>query len=143
MLVDANILLYSVDEDSQFHSRARDWLVAALNGPKRVGIPWTSLWAFVRIVTNPRALALPLTPVEAWRYVEDWLDAPASWTPQPGRGHRSILQTLLARHDIRAGLVPDAVLAAICVEHGLTMISADSDFARFPEIVWVNPVAAS
>ena len=52
MLVDANILLYSVDEDSPFHEPARTWLTQALNGPHRVGIPWLSLWAFVRIVNN-------------------------------------------------------------------------------------------
>jgi toxin-antitoxin system PIN domain toxin len=142
VLVDANVLLYSVDEDSSFHAPARDWLVAVLNGPQRVGIPWMSLWAFLRIVTNPRALARPLTPDAAWAYVQAWLDAPAAWIPTPGRGHREILRSLLVQHDLRAGLVTDAVLAAICIEHGLTMISADSDFARFPQVPWVNPVAA-
>ncbi len=139
MLVDANILLYSIDEDSPFHEGARDWLTEALNGPKRVGLPWQSLWAFVRIATNPRALAEPLTPTEAWSYVEDWLDAPAAWVPTPGRGHRQILGPLLVEKDLRAGLVSDAVLAAICIEHGLAIVSADSDFVRFPEIARINP----
>jgi uncharacterized protein len=143
VLIDANVLLYSVDEDSPFHVPARDWMAAALNGPQRVGIPWMSLWAFVRIVTNPRALAQPLAPGAAWEYVQAWLDAPASWMPAPGLGHREILGSLLVQHDLRAGLVTDAVLAAICIEHGLTMISADSDFARFPQITWVNPVSLS
>ena len=40
-----------------------------------------------------------------------------------------------------AGLVPDAMLAALCIEHGLTMVSADSDFARFTDVTWFNPVA--
>lgn len=141
MLVDANILLYSVDEESPFHAPARDWMVAALNGAQRVGIPWSSLWAFVRIVTNPRALRQPLSPGEAWEHARAWLDAPATWIPAPGRGHREILGSLLVQQDLRAGLVSDAVLAAICIEHGLTMVSADSDFARFPQIAWLNPVA--
>jgi toxin-antitoxin system PIN domain toxin len=106
-----------------------------------VGVPWQSISAFVRIVTNPRALAAPLQPAEAWEHVEDWLDAPATWVPAPGRGHRDILRSLLVDKDLRAGLVSDAVLAAICIEHGLTMVSADSDFARFPEIAWTNPTA--
>jgi len=143
MLVDANVLLYSVDEASPFHARARDWMLTALNGDKRVGIPWQSLWAFVRIATNPRALLEPLTPSEAWEYVENWLEAPASWVPAPGRGHRGILGRLLADKDIRAGLVTDAVLAAICIEHGLAIVSADSDFARFPEIAWINPTIST
>lgn len=88
MLVDANILLYAVDEDSQFHPAAKQWLEAALNGPRRVGIPWMSLVVFVRITTHPRALRAPLTAREAWRFVDGWLDAPVTWVPEPGRGHR-------------------------------------------------------
>jgi toxin-antitoxin system PIN domain toxin len=141
MLVDANILLYSVDESSQFHDAAGDWLVEALNGHRRVGLPWMSLAAFLRIATNPRASSNPLSPGEAWEIVDGWLDAPASWMPEPGRGHREILRRLMIDKDIRAGLITDAVLAAICIEHGLDIVSADSDFSRFGEINWINPVA--
>lgn len=142
MLLDANILLYSVDEGSRHHPRAREWLEGALNGPRRVGIPWMSLTAFVRIATNPRATATPLQPDDAWSVVETWLDADPVWTPAPGRGHRSILGRLVTDMDLRGNLVSDAVLAALCIEHGLEMVSADSDFARFTEIVWTNPVAS-
>src|SRR5580765_7650122 len=141
MLVDANILLYAVDHDSPFHERARVWMEEALNGPRRVGLPWQSLWAFLRIATNPRALRAPVSPSAAWDYVDAWLGAPAAWTPAPGRGHPAILRGLIVDLDLRAGLVADAVLAALCLEHGLAMISADSDFARFPQLSWENPVA--
>jgi toxin-antitoxin system PIN domain toxin len=142
VLVDANILLYSVDGASPFHDRAKGWLVEALNGDRRVGIPWMSLSAFLRIATNPRATLRPLSSAEAWEHVDGWLDAPAAWVPGPGRGHREILRDLVVRLDLRAGLIGDAVLAAICIEHGLAIVSADSDFARFPEVTWINPVAA-
>ena len=142
MLVDANILLYSVDDANPFHDRARDWLVEALNGPHRVGIPWQSLSAFLRISTNARATAQPLTPAEAWSFVDDWIDAPATWIPVPGRGHRELLRRLMVELDLRAGLSSDAVLAALCLEHGLDIVSADSDFARFTELNWINPVGA-
>jgi toxin-antitoxin system PIN domain toxin len=141
VLVDANILLYAVDEDSRFHPPARAWLEETLNGPRRVGIPWMSLTAFVRIATHPRALRVPLPPSTAWAYVDDWLEAPSVWVPHPGRGHREILARLIVDHELRANLVTDGVLAALCVEHGLRIVSADSDFARFEEISWVNPVA--
>ena len=140
MLVDANILLYAVDEESPFHAPALTWLQDALNGTRRVGIPWASLIAFARIATNPRALRTPLTVAEAWAFIEDWLDAPTVWIPAPGRGHRTILGRLLRDLDLRANLVSDAALAALCIEHGLQIISADSDFARFNEINWINPV---
>lgn len=142
MLVDANILLYAIDEESQFHAMARDWLEAALNGTRRVGIPWITISAFARIATHPRALHSPLTPIEAWGFVDEWLDAPATWVPGPGRGHREVFGRLLRDLDLRANLVTDAALAALCIEHGLQMVSADSDFARFTEIAWFNPVQA-
>jgi len=140
MLLDANILLYAVDEESPFHDVARGWLESALNGPRRVGVPWVTVTAFLRIATNPRALRAPLTASEAWEIVDAWLDAPAVWAPAPGRGHREILGRLVRDLDLRANLIPDAVLAALCIEHGLEMISADSDFARFTEIAWRNPL---
>lgn len=141
MLVDANVLLYAVDEDSPFHSASRDWLEGALNGPRRVALPWQSLTGFLRIVTNPRAMANPMAPGDAWTTVESWLDARHSWVPQPGPGHREILGRLVRDLHLSANLIPDAVLAALCVEHGLSIVSADSDFARFTELEWVNPVA--
>jgi uncharacterized protein len=141
VLVDANVLLYAADADSPHHEPARDWVVSALRGERRVGIPWVSISAFLRIATNPRATRDPLSPTEAWGFVDAWLDAAVVWVPQGGPGHRAILGDLLGRHDLRGNLVADAVLAALCIEHGLTIVSADSDFARFPEIAWHNPVA--
>lgn len=142
MLVDANILLYAVDEDSPSHEPARQWLESALNGPRRVGLPSQSLTGFMRIATNPRAVPNPLTPDGACDIVEAWLDARNSWVPQPGPGHREILGRLVRDLRLSANLVPDAALAALCIEHGLAVVSADSDFARFTEVSWINPVAA-
>jgi toxin-antitoxin system PIN domain toxin len=141
MLVDANILLYSVDESSRFHDDSSEWLTSALNGTRRVGLPWMSLTAFLRIATNPRASEQPLSPSEAWSIIDGWLSAPTAWIPQPGVRHHEILRELTIDRDLRAGLVSDAVLAALCIEHGLDIVSADSDFARFRELNWLNPVA--
>jgi toxin-antitoxin system PIN domain toxin len=142
MLVDANLLLYAVDSRSAFHDAARSWLEEVLNGPRRVAIPWQSLVAFLRISTNPRALDAPLQPADAWAFVEDWLAVPAVWVPQPAEGHAAILGRLIAEGDLRANLIPDAVLAALCIEHGLTMCTNDSDFARFDGLRVVNPLRA-
>jgi predicted nucleic acid-binding protein len=113
----------------------------ALNGVRRVAIPWASFHAFTRIATHPRAMDSPLTATQAWTIVEDRLDAPVVWVPAPGRGHRSILGRLLRDLDLPANLVSDAALAALCIEHGLEIVSADSDFARFTEVSWFNPLA--
>jgi toxin-antitoxin system PIN domain toxin len=140
MLVDANILLYAVDAASPYHASAREWLTAALNGHARVGLPWLVLAAFVRIVTNPRALLNPLAPAAAWSYVEDWLASDLVWTPNPTDRHGTTLGNLVKGYHLRGNLVTDAQLAALAIEHGLTLVSSDTDFARFTEIRWINPL---
>ncbi|MFT3872258.1 MAG: PIN domain-containing protein [Nocardioides sp.] len=139
MIVDANVLLYAVDDQSPFHESARTWMDSALNGVERVGLPWASLMAFQRIITHPRATATPLTAKDAWGYVTDWLDAERAWIPSPGARHREILGRLLVSDDLRGNLVTDAHLAALALEHGTGICSFDSDFARFPDLRWLNP----
>ncbi|MBA3277168.1 MAG: PIN domain-containing protein [Geodermatophilaceae bacterium] len=140
MLLDANILLYAVDTRSPFHARAADWLSEQLNGARRVGLPWQSLVAFLRISTHPRASEKPLEAASAARIVEDWLKADVVWIPMPGPHHASVLTGLIGTYQLRGNLISDAHLAALAIEHGLTMCSADTDFARFPEVTWINPV---
>jgi toxin-antitoxin system PIN domain toxin len=141
MLIDANLLLYAVHRQSPFHVRAREWLTDELNGARRVGLPWQSLASFLRIATHPRAFDRPLPPADAWARVTDWLSADVAWIPQPGEQHAAILGELVVRHDVRGNLVPDAQLAALALEHGLTVCSADTDFARFTDVSWENPLA--
>lgn len=140
MLVDANILLFAVDETSRFHSAAVRWLTEQLNGPRRVGLPWQSLGAFLRISTHPRASERPLSPDDAWSHVEDWLAAEAAWVPAPTEHHAEVLGSLIRSYDLRGNQISDAQLAALAIEHGLTVCSADTDFARFREISWENPL---
>jgi toxin-antitoxin system PIN domain toxin len=142
MLVDANLLLYAVNEDSNQHDAARDWLSQQLNGARRVGLPWQSLAAFLRIATHPRAFASPLSAREAWERIEEWLAAGPAWIPLPGPRHAEIIRDLIARHDVRGNLIMDTMLAALAIEHGLTLHSTDGDFARFGGLRWVNPLAA-
>lgn len=141
MLVDANLLLFAVDRRSRWHEQARSWMDEVLNGTKRVGLPWQSLAAFLRIVTHPRVTEVPLQPDEAWDHVEAWLGAPAAWIPQPTAAHADVLGSLVRSYQLRSNMVSDAQLAAIAIEHGLTVCSADTDFARFTEIRWENPLA--
>lgn len=142
MLVDANLLLFGANADAPEHDLAAAWLEQQLNGSTRVGLPWESLTAFVRLATNPRVVGRPLSGDEAWRFVEDWLAAPVAWVPQPTDRHAEILGGLIRKHRLSAKLVPDAHLAALAIAHGLTIASADSDFARFTDVRWLNPLSA-
>ena len=143
ILVDANLLLFAADSTSPFHPKAARWLEDALNAESAVGIPWQSIGAFLRIATHPRASATPLSAKDAWAQVDSWLACDVVWIPQPTARHPEVLAGLLSRYRVTGNLVPDAMLAAVALEHGLTVCSADTDFALFSEVRWENPVAPS
>lgn len=143
MLVDANILLYAVDDASTHHQRASAWLAEQLNGDHRVGLPWESLTAFVRVATHPRAAAQPLRPEDAWRFVEEWLAVPTVWVPTATDQHAAVFGGLVTKYHLAGNLIPDGHLTALAMEHGLIVCSADTDFAQFTEVRWLNPLAAS
>lgn len=143
MIVDANVLLYARNTADERHGQAREWLESSLNGKTRVGLPWWSLTAFVRIGTNPRAFPDPLTPAEAAQQVEEWLDAPRAWLAEPTAHFRRVFTDIVRTHAVRGPLVTDAQLAALAVDHGVPLVSTDADFARFHGITWIDPLAGA
>lgn len=141
ILVDANLLVYARVTSFTQHAPAREWLDAQLSGTTRVGLPWPSLLAFLRLVTNPRVFARPDSVTGAWAQVRAWLRADVAWIPRPTDRHGDVLESLLVSSDVRGNLIPDAHLAALAIEHGLTLCSSDGDFARFAGLQWTNPLA--
>ena len=139
ILVDANILLYAHVASFSQHTVALKWLDEKLNGSERVGLPWDTLLAFLRVVTNPRIFERPEPIADAWRQVRAWLACDTVWIPQPTERHAGLLKELLALPGVHGNLVPDAHLAALALEHGLTLCSTDGNFARFPTLRWLNP----
>jgi uncharacterized protein len=142
ILVDANILIYAHVDSFAQHDAARFWLDRQLNGVPRVGLPWPSLVAFLRLVTNPRVFEHPEPIADAWTQVLAWLACETAWVPQPTERHTELLGVFLALPGVHGNLVPDAHLAALALEHGLTLCSTDGDFARFPGLAWRNPLTA-
>jgi len=140
ILVDANLLVYAKMAGAREHEAARAWLDARLGGTIRVGLPWPSLLAFLRLVTNRRIFERPMALAAAWDQVEAWLAEPPAWIPQPTEAHREILGRLVADAGGRGMLVPDLHFAALALEHGLTVCSTDGDFARFRGVRWENPL---
>lgn len=141
MILDANLLLYARNASDARHPAARAFVEDALNGPRRVGLPWQSLAAFLRIATHPRVFPTPLSASAASDQVEQWLAAPAAWVPVPGERHAEVLLPLVRRLRLGGPLVSDAHLAALALEHGTGIWSTDADFARFPGLRWEDPLA--
>lgn len=141
MLVDANLLLYAVDAAAPEHDLAATWLTGVLRGSRRVGLPWSTIDAFLRIATHPRIYEQPLTSEAATRFVARWLDAGPVWIPPTTRATFAQYEALTGEVAVTGNLVPDALLAALALEHGLTVLSADTDFVRFPGVRWENPLS--
>jgi uncharacterized protein len=141
ILVDANLLLYAYDPRADEHEAAKRWLEAVLSGSSFVRFAWLSLWAFLRISTNPRVFERPLTMVEAEATVGTWLEQRVAGILEPGERHWDILRALARVGQTSGPLVMDAALAAIAIEHGATLCTTDRDFARFDELKWENPIA--
>lgn len=142
MLLDANILLYATDESSHQFERARAVLTDVMNGSERVALPWQTIGAFVRVATNPRVYEHPMTGVEAWGWVEGWLARRVTWIPPATATTALEYRRLVEEVEITSNLVPDAMLAALAIEQGVELWSADSDFDRFPRLRWRNPLRA-
>lgn len=141
ILVDANLLVYAHVASMPQHRAARAWLDGRLNSGEIVGLPWASLLAFARLVTNPRIFERALPMAQAWKQIESWLDCRVVRVPVPTERHREVLAPLIRAVAGRSNLVPDAHLAALAIEHGLVLCSTDSDFARFQGLRWDNPIA--
>ena len=141
ILIDANLLLYAYDSAAPEHSKARLWLEDVLSKPEPVLLPWHSVYAFLRIATNPRAWRSPLNMEEARAIVDEWLSLPNVVVPAPGERHWDILRELLTDSQCYGPLVTDAVLAALAIEHGADLCTNDCDFSRFPRLRIVNPIS--
>lgn len=141
-LVDANVLLYSVNESDRRHEEARSWLDAALSGSATVGFAWLPLLAFLRLSTKPGLFPSPLTVDQALDRVRRWLEHPTSIVLEPTARHLGVLAGLLTEVGSGGNLTSDAHLAAVAVEHGATVVSYDNDFDRFRGVTWRTPGTA-
>jgi toxin-antitoxin system PIN domain toxin len=140
-VVDANVLLYAVNESSPKHDAARGWLDDALSAGEAVGFAWVALLAFLRLATHRAVFSAPLEPEVALGIVRAWLDQPPAVVVDPTGRHLDLLAGLLGEAGTGANLVSDAHLAAIAIEHGATLVSFDADFGRFRGLRRLTPGA--
>ncbi|MEZ5536040.1 MAG: type II toxin-antitoxin system VapC family toxin [Thiolinea sp.] len=140
IMPDANLLIYSVNQDMELHHQAKAWWEDQLSGQQIIGIPWVVLMAFIRINTHRRIFPNPLTPAEAIGYVDDWLSRPVTRLVSPGEQHWLILRNLIEQTGTAGNLTTDAHIAALAIEQGYVVYSADNDFKRFPGLKHINPL---
>ena len=141
-IIDANLLLYAYNADAPQQAEAAQWLTKLFDSRETVALPWMTLWAFVRISTNPRIWANPRSAKEVFAIIGEWLAQSGVVTLQPGPRHAEFLEMLVIEHGATGPLVTDAVLAALAIENGALLASTDQEFRRFPSLRWINPLGS-
>lgn len=141
ILIDANLLIYAVNQDAPLNRKAKPWLESVLSGKETVGLPWSVLLAFLRLTTRPGLFRRPLPVDTAFDLIASWLDQTSATIVHPGPRHLPILRDLLQPLGTGGNLTSDAHLAALAIEHGAELCSSDTDFGRFPGLNWSNPLS--
>jgi hypothetical protein len=140
ILIDANLLVYTVNRDAPQYRQAVTWFDELLSTNTVVGLPWIVIVAFLRISTHSKIMPNPLQVEEALFCVDRWLQQPFVTPLNPGERHWLILNKLLHNNGTAGNLTNDAHIAAIAIEHGYTIYSADNDFKRFTGLQHINPL---
>ena len=144
-LLDANLLIYAAMPSMREHDAARRWLLAAFaDRDGFVGVSWTSLYAFVRIVSNRRIMGDDAVELaRAWLAADAYRLQPNAVIVEPGPAHAALAGELVSTPGLVANDLPDVYLAALAIERGLTLATHDHGFGRFRGLRWTDPLVAA
>ena len=140
IVVDVNLLLYAVITGFPLHQGAREWWERTVSSGSQVGLAAPALFGFLRLSTNPRVLRAALPVESAIGHVRYWLDQPNVRFLLPGPRHLDIAFGMLEGLGTAGNLTTDVQLAAYAVEYEAELHSNDTDFGRFPDLRWINPL---
>ena len=138
---DINMLLYAHKPDDPSYDGASHWWRNLLEGEEEVGILWTVALGFLRMMSSPVDGLPRMSPVSASALMAAWFEHAHINILNPGDDHMRILLECLTVDGSSSNLVMDAHIAAVALEHDAEVHSRDADFARFPGLRWVNPLA--
>ena len=140
IVLDVNLLIYAYSSTFAEHERAREWVEDAFSADSLVGLPWQTISAFIRILTNPNLPGERFSTREIVEIVQEWIEQPNVRLLSPGEEHWSFFRQSLLEGQVRGPMATDAQLAALTIEHGGVLHTTDRDFSRFPGLRWVNPL---
>ena len=134
LLLDVNVVLAAHRGDHPHHVAVRRWFDAMLAGRERFTVPAFVWGSFLRVTTNHRIFEVPTPRPEAFAFIDATCAQPLHLSVGPGPRHLALLQLLSDEADASGDLVPDAVIAAVAMEHGCQVVTLDRDFARFSSV---------
>jgi len=140
LFVDVNVLVYAHRPEAARHGEFLGWLEEARTGDEPVGIADHVLAGFLRVVTHPRVFKDPTPTGVALEFATAVRSSPAVLPVFPGERSWPIFEDLVAASEARGNAIPDAMIAAMTIEQGATLVTADRGFARFPRLRWRHPL---
>lgn len=138
-ILDVNVVLPAYREDHPDHQVAHAWLERTFSQHTQFSVPWLVWWSFLRLSTNSRIFPVPSPLSDSLAFVAAVRAQPGYLDITAGRQHEQCLTEVCEQGEASGNLVPDAVLAALAVEHGGEVVSFDRDFSRFPGLQWTTP----
>lgn len=141
--VDTNVLIFAEITSSRHHDRARALLEELAEGGRPWAIPWPCIYEFLRVVTHPRVFHPPVPLERALADITHVLSSPALRLLQETSRHPGIMASVLRESAASGNLIHDAHIAALCIEHGVSVfLTGDRDFRRFSLLNVVDPFQA-
>jgi toxin-antitoxin system PIN domain toxin len=140
-LVDANILIYCLRKEFKEHVQCREWLDRVINRKETLLLAELVEVALLRISTHPRHSIAPVK--DAIAFWDGLRTYPGTSRISPGNQHGAIFRDLVTRHGLAGNDINDAWLAALAIECGATLVSADNGFARYSSLSWLNPLVVT
>jgi len=141
-LLDTDILVYAADETSAFHAPAKQLRDRGVQGDIPVAVSPQILFEFFAVITNPRRVAQPRSPQEAWEEMEKYRRAATLRKIYPGDDIVNRILTLLEQHPhLTRQDIFDCVLVATMQTNGVRRIYTYNrqHFTPFPDIEVLTP----
>ncbi len=130
--IDVNVLLHATDETSPLAGRAAAFLAERAAAREVCCLAWTTVMSYLRLATHAAVFGEPLTPQEAMGNIEALLRLPQVRLLAEEEGFWDVYRSVTGRLPVRGQLVPDAHLAALLRQHGVTTLYTDNkDFLKF------------
>ncbi len=140
LLPDVNVLIYAHRLEATEHERYAEWVRALATGPEPFALSDLGSSGFVRIVTNPKIWDEPTSLDDALAFIDRLRERPNARNLTHGPSSWEIFGRLCRSVRARGKLVADAYHAALAIEHGCELVTADADFVRFPGLRWRHPL---
>ena len=140
--IDANLLLYALNQSAPEHVRASRFLDRLVDREEPLCMPWTVVLAFLRLATNPRILPHPLSPTAAREWLDEIINLPQTRLLSEEPGFWKAFGEVAAPLNPRGADVTDVHLASVLKQHGVvTLYSSDRGFRRFDFLKVIDPLA--